>query len=228
MALDIIDKTNTDAPDGTYPYGKIRDNTGANDGTPVDVEVYGDFHQFFARLMAIAGLVANGIPDNLTNGFQLFEALGAYITDLVTTAVDDEADIRAAADTALQNQVDDLKLDVIQFLIDGGGTAITTGLHGDLEIPFDCVLKGWTITSGDGTSGDIVVDIWVDTYANFPPTIADTITGAEKPTLTGANKNQDLSLSNEEVLTRGEWLRWNVDSISGLTRVTISLRVLRS
>ena len=34
--------------DANYPYGRIKDNTGAGDGTPVNEFVYGDIHQFFA------------------------------------------------------------------------------------------------------------------------------------------------------------------------------------
>ena len=33
------------------------------------------------------------------------------------------------------------------------------------------------------TSGSIVIDVWKDTYANFPPIVADTITASAKPTL---------------------------------------------
>lgn len=79
MARSIIGKTNTD-PAGSYsglsyPYGKIRDDSGAGDGTPVNTQVYGDFHQFFAKLMADAGLAFNGQPENATNGFQYNIAL---------------------------------------------------------------------------------------------------------------------------------------------------------
>lgn len=124
MALDIVDKPNTDGPDGTYPYGKIRDNTGAGNGTPVNTEVYGDFHQFFARLMAIAGIVANGLPDNSVNGFQLFTALSTYISSLITTAVNAEAATRGAADTTLQNNIN-LKADLASPALTGNPTAPT-------------------------------------------------------------------------------------------------------
>jgi hypothetical protein len=124
MAYDIVDKPNTDGPDGTYPYGNIRDNAGAGDGTPVNTLVYADFHQFFARLMAIAGVVANGLPDNAANGFQLFVALGAYINSLTATAVAAEAAIRGSADTTLQNNIN-LKADIASPALTGNPTAPT-------------------------------------------------------------------------------------------------------
>lgn len=73
----LKNKPNVQAPDSDYPYGDIKDDTGANDGTPVDRQVYGDFHQFFEKLMHEAKLTANGLPDNDYNGFQLFDALKA-------------------------------------------------------------------------------------------------------------------------------------------------------
>ncbi|HLF05237.1 MAG TPA: hypothetical protein VI855_08485, partial [Dehalococcoidia bacterium] len=81
---------------------------------------------------------------------------------------------------------------VINFIIDGGGSAITTGQKGHVEIPFPMTITGWTILADQ--SGSIVVDVWKDTYANFPPTVADTIAGTEKPTLASVQKNQDLAL----------------------------------
>lgn len=119
-------------------------------------------------------------------------------------------------------------VDTIQFIIDGGGIAITTGIKGDIQVPFICTVSGWTIL-GD-QSGSIVVDIWKDTYANYPPDVSDTIAGSEKPTLSAATKNQDLSLTTWSTLSlaAGDILRFNVDSVSTVTRVTISLHVTRS
>jgi hypothetical protein len=74
MAIKLEDKPRVDAPDSDYPYGKIRDKTPTEGGTPINTEVYGDFHQFFAKMLAESGVVANGLPDNAYSGFQYFEA----------------------------------------------------------------------------------------------------------------------------------------------------------
>ena len=115
----------------------------------------------------------------------------------------------------------------IEYVIDGGGEAIATGLAGGLEVPFDCFVTGWTVVATDGNTGAIVVDVWKDTYANFPPTVGDSIAGSEKPTITATgNKGQDLSLSSwTQALTKGDWIFFNVDSVTTLERVTVSLRV---
>jgi hypothetical protein len=111
----------------------------------------------------------------------------------------------------------------LTFIIDGAGSAITTGQKGHLEIPFACTITGWTILADQ--SGSIVVDVWKDTYANFPPTVADTIAGSEKPTLSSAQKNQDLTLTTWTTsVAAGDILAFNVDSVATVTRVTISIR----
>jgi hypothetical protein len=48
----------------------------------VDEGVYGDIHQFFEKLMADAGIVANGLPENQYSGFQLNQALTTLITQI--------------------------------------------------------------------------------------------------------------------------------------------------
>jgi hypothetical protein len=139
-----------------------------------------------------------------------------------------EGDMRQFADDVADSVLFiDTAYDTIQFIIDGGGSAITTGVKGDLMIPFNCTVQGWDIVADQ--SGSIVVDIWKDTYANFPPTVADTVTGSEKPTLSTATKNQDLTLSSWTTsFTRGDWLRYNVDSITTVTRVTVVIRIKRT
>jgi len=78
-------------------------------------------------------------------------------------------------------------------------------------------------------TGSIVVDVWKDTYANFPPTVADRIAGTERPTLSSATKNQDLSLSTWQTsVTSGDIIAFNVDSASTLTRVNLSIDITKS
>lgn len=78
MAIKLSDKPNVEAPSAAYPFGSIRDTAGGVLGTPVSREVYGDIHQFFEKLMSYTNTVHNDMPDNDTNGFQLFEAFRRY------------------------------------------------------------------------------------------------------------------------------------------------------
>jgi hypothetical protein len=78
--------------------------------------------------------------------------------------------------------------------MDNNGVAITPGVKLDVEWKFGATITSWDILADQ--VGSIVVDIWSDTYSNFPPTVGKTITGSEKPTLSTAAKNQDTSLTS--------------------------------
>lgn len=75
-----------------YPNGKIQDNTGSGNGTPVNNYIYSDLHEMKDKLMRLYGLDYNGLPDNETNGFQLVDALRAlaskndFILDLTDSS----------------------------------------------------------------------------------------------------------------------------------------------
>ena len=75
-------------------------------------------------------------------------------------------------------------------------------------------------------TGSIVVDIWKDTYANFPPTDADSITASATPTLSSAIKAQNNTLTGWTTsIVAGDILRFNVDSATTVQRVSIILQV---
>ena len=115
----------------------------------------------------------------------------------------------------------------IIFIIDGIGSAITTGEKGHLEIPFNCTIQ--QVTMAADQTGSIVVDIWKDTYANFPPTNADSITNATPPTITTALKSQDSTLTNwTTTITTGDILAYNVSSCTNITRLTVSLQTVKT
>jgi hypothetical protein len=75
IMIKLLSKPNVDPADATYPFGKPRDDDGSGNGFPADVQTHGDIHQFFEKLMNIAGIAPNDLPDNQTNGFQLILAL---------------------------------------------------------------------------------------------------------------------------------------------------------
>jgi len=63
--------------DPNYPNGRIRNNTGTGNGTPVNENVYGDIHVNKDKLMDLYGIEPNGLPDNEANGYQIIEAYRA-------------------------------------------------------------------------------------------------------------------------------------------------------
>lgn len=111
----------------------------------------------------------------------------------------------------------------LNFIIDGGGAVITTGIKGHVVIDFPCTVVSWTIVSD--VTGSIVVDVNRATYANFPTTAS--IAGTELPTISTARKGQDLSLTSwTTAIAAGDILEFQVDSVTSVTRVTVALELL--
>jgi len=118
----------------------------------------------------------------------------------------------------------------LDVTIDGGGAVITTGVKTSIRVPFDATIIGWEIVSADPatTSGSIILDLYQDEYANYPATVADTITGTEKPTISSATKGQDLAVSTWTNFIEGEWVTVNVDSVTDLLKVVLTVYYTRA
>jgi len=118
-------------------------------------------------------------------------------------------------------------VDKIGISIDGGGGAIATGVKGDMRIPYDCEITGVTMLADQ--TGSIVVDIWIDSYANYPPTDSDSITSATPPTITSDIKSEDTILTDwNKTITAGDTIRYNVDSCATITKCTLILTIKRT
>lgn len=117
-------------------------------------------------------------------------------------------------------------LAAIEFIIDGSGGVITTGQKGHIRLPFAGTIISAALAADQ--SGSIVVDIWKNTLANFPPTNADSITASAPPTLTSAQVMLDSTLTGwTKTFSYGDFLAFNVDSCSVITRGTLTLVVRR-
>jgi len=110
----------------------------------------------------------------------------------------------------------------VTLVIDGGASAITTGVKGYISLPVAGTWKKWRLLST--ISGSIVIDVWKDTYTNYPPTVADTITAAAKPTLSSVIKNEDSTLTGWNTsFVAGDILGFNVDSATTVTKISLTL-----
>ena len=115
-------------------------------------------------------------------------------------------------------------------VFDGQGSAITNGsICYTPPIPWAGTIVGWRIQSIDdgAVSGSIVVDVWKDIYANYPPTVADTIAGTDKPTITSAKINKDDTLTGwgSTTVSINDIFGFHVDSITTLTRAMVAVLI---
>jgi hypothetical protein len=108
-------------------------------------------------------------------------------------------------------------------VIDGGGSAITTGPKGVLRLP-NVALTWQRASLLADVSGSIVVDIWKESYANFPPDNTDSICAGHELTISGALKDEDVTLTGWDATTAArDILKFNVDSAATITKVTVHL-----
>lgn len=112
----------------------------------------------------------------------------------------------------------------LEFVIDEGGAVLSTGEKGHLRIPFGCTITRVSLL-GD-QSGSIKMDIWSDTYGNYPPTDGDSICGGNEPEISSGVKYQDSTLTDWTTsLSEGNVLAFNIDSCTAITRCTVVIKV---
>lgn len=116
----------------------------------------------------------------------------------------------------------------INFIIDGSGAAIATGIKGDVIVDVDATILSATLLADQSCT--MAVDIWKDTYANFAPDNTDSITDAgTTPTTSAGTKYQDTSLTSwTTTISAGEILRFNVDANDNAQRMTVALKCKRT
>ena len=133
MAIGIRNYPQVTPPDSDYPDGRIKDDTGINDGTPINVKTNGDIQQFFAKLMRLAGITPNGLPDSEYNGLQLIQALKAFVSNRNWQTV------AALNPTPFQN----------------GWSSITTGAIDPYPVQFCVGQNGQVFLRGGATGGTL-------------------------------------------------------------------------
>jgi hypothetical protein len=83
------------------------------------------------------------------------------------------------------------------------------------------IAKGYLLAD---KTGSIKVDIWKDTYANYPPNNTDSICGGNELQIASGTKDRDVTLTSwTKTFAAGDILRYNVDSCTTITRCSVNL-----
>jgi hypothetical protein len=109
---------------------------------------------------------------------------------------------------------------MISFVISSTFT-ITTGVKGDIQIPFDLKFNEWRML---GTpTGSIDISLWMDSYDDYPPTVTDAI-AVTGPFITEGIKNTGLTTDwTAPTGTFGDIIRINVVSCTGINSLSLAL-----
>jgi len=222
------------APSKNAVYDKIQTLAGGHDAVTLDTNA-DTLLSLSTQELGLDTQVANTIFAGPASGADAVPTFRALVAD----------DIPDLSGTYLTAESDPLSLHLDQTTpqtITGG---VPIGLEGSythkitfnmigtadeqawVQIPYDCTITGYELTADQ--SGDIVIDLWVDDYSAFPPTVADTITASAKPTLSSAQKATDSTLTGwTKTLTAGKYILANVDSASTLEKAVLILNVTRT
>lgn len=154
--------------------------------------------------------------------------------DLEVFSGEEDIELYAECDSAITVTIAGLSeqiaaaTEALQFSLQSFfGTPILVGEYGYMYVPYDCVIQ--EVVALADQSGSIVVDVWVDSYANFPPTDSDSIVGGNPITLSSTRTYRDDSLAGWTVaLTEGSIIAFNVDSITDINGLNITFKVLKS
>ena len=113
-------------------------------------------------------------------------------------------------------------LRTVGITVDGGGSALTTGLKGFYRVPFSGTITGYSLQSD--ITGSVVFDVW---KANDSiPDNGDSITASVQPTLSSAQYVDSTTLTGWNIdVNAGDVIGFNIDSASTLTRVTLQLYI---
>ena len=113
------------------------------------------------------------------------------------------------------------KKKVIIFTVDG---VITAGILRYIRVPWSGTITKWTLLGVP--VGSVEIDIWKNTYANYPPVLADSITGASLPTIPSGDKAEDSILTGWTTgITAGDILGFKINAVNLFTWISLELEV---
>lgn len=126
-----------------------------------------------------------------------------------------------------KSETGNIAVGAISLSLNGGGSTITTGYKSFTTVTFSGQILEYTVLAD--RTGSIVIDVWKDSYSNFPLTTGDSICASSKPTLATGIKNTDSTLTSwTKTFSAGDVFGFNVDSVSGVTNVNLTLKVRKA
>lgn len=151
---------------------------------------------------------------------------GHRITGLNAAVDDDEPVTLAQLEDVIGLTLDAPFTTAVEYVVDGAGGVLTTGDKGCLRIPFACIINDVMLIAD--VSGSIVVDIHKVAYTSYTVGFTSSICASAKPTITATTKSLDTTLTGwTTTVAENDILRFNIDSVSTITRILIALKVTK-
>lgn len=229
-ALPYFTGSGTAATTTLTSFGRslIDDAAASNARTTLGLVIGTDVQAYDAELAALAGLTsaADKVPYFTGSGT-------AAVADFTATgrSIVDDASVSAVRTTIGVTQA---CIRTPTFTFDGQTSVISGGTKGrPVRIPYSGTITRWTLTgtvSGVAATGSAVVDIWKAAHSTSTvPTVSNTITASDKPTISSATSATGNSLTGwTTTVTAGDQIIVNVDSNSTFTELVLVLEITTS
>jgi hypothetical protein len=114
----------------------------------------------------------------------------------------------------------------INFVFDGGGTAIEGNSNGYVQIPYNIKIVSWTLLAN--IQSNVTVQVLSSSFANHPTyTVISGTTNT--PTLTNASKASSSTMTDwVTAIPADSYLQFTVTSNDSASNLTVSLKCLRN
>ncbi|MFZ9878121.1 MAG: hypothetical protein ACO3EG_06145 [Chitinophagaceae bacterium] len=130
-------------------------------------------------------------------------------------------------DVVRPSETGNIGIGTVTLSLDGGGSAITTGPKAFTTVNYNGTIDSYTLIADQ--IGTLVIDVWKDSYANYPPTDADSITNGNEPHLTSAIKYTEATTGwSSTSISAGDVLYFNVDAASTIEKATLTLKIIKN
>lgn len=146
----------------------------------------------------------------------------------ITTVAGDTCIVRAesTANARIISYTRKVDARAIEIVFDNANVEIEDNTHIEVLVPDAIVITG-AYAFAD-VSGSIEVDIWKDTIANYPPTVADTIVASAPVTISSDTNSTDTTLTGWTTAVAAlSVLKFVVNSCTTITKCTIVLTFRR-
>jgi hypothetical protein len=150
------------------------------------------------------------------SAYNKFDAIGyngaAYIAN-ATTISTDVPGVSSKWDLWINQGTTAVAYKNYGAVFDGGGSAIAANKKVYVRIPNSgVIIKSYIFAD---VSGTISIEVWKDTFANFPPLVADKISASAPIALSSAQKSEDTTLTGwTTAVTAGDVLCFNVSALA--------------
>jgi hypothetical protein len=156
----------------------------------------------------------------------------AVRTDIETTFILQGTDPTVLGDWVEFLFADPAMTGAMCFTVGNGREIVQSGLTFYMpQAIYTGTVLAWYISeiSNPPLNCSAVFDVWKDTSGNYPPTVADSIAGTEKPTLTNQKLNKDESLTSFTTsFNQGDCFAIHVDSNDVGRKFLVVLKTLKS